>query len=45
MNLFRFGVATEANDFEETEQLDEIWIKNDKGQLIQLEDNYENNKE
>ena len=42
MNLFHFGVATEANDFY-AETLDQIWIKDDKGQLILVEENDDEN--
>ena len=38
MNIFNIGVATEANDYEELDTLDEVWIKNDKGELVKLED-------
>lgn len=38
MILFNFGVATEANNFE-TETLDQVWIKDDKEQLVLMEDN------
>lgn len=45
MILFNFGVATEANDFE-TETLDQVWIKDDNGQLVLMEDkDNESNKE
>lgn len=45
MILFNFGVATEANNFE-TETLDQIWIKDDNGQLVLMEDkDDEDNKE
>lgn len=37
MNFFNFGVATEANNYE-TETTDQIWIKDDNGQLILMED-------
>jgi hypothetical protein len=37
MNLFNlFRVATEPNDYE-TEIEDQVWIRNDKGQLILME--------
>lgn len=39
MPLFRFGVATEPNDYYKDEQTDEIWIRNDEGQLVLVEDN------
>lgn len=38
MGLFNFGVAIEANDYEDENILDEVWIKNDKGELVKLED-------
>jgi len=38
MALFNFGVATEANIHEIFDCQDEIWIKNDKGQLVLMED-------
>ena len=41
MSLFNFGVATEPNDYF-ADMDDQIWIKDDKGQLILLED--ENNE-
>lgn len=45
MILFNFGVATEANNFE-TETFDQVWIKDDNGQLVLMEDNdNESNKE
>ena len=37
MILFNFGVATEANNFE-TETFDQVWIKDDNGQLVLMED-------
>ncbi len=43
MILFNFNVATEPNDFEETDALDEIWIQNDKGVLVKVEDNNASN--
>lgn len=37
MNLFNFfTVATEPNNYE-TKTEDQVWIKNDKGQLILME--------
>lgn len=37
MNLFNlFRVATEPNNYE-TETEDQVWIRNDKGQLILME--------
>ncbi len=37
MNLFNFfTVATEPNDYETITE-DQVWIKNDKGQLILME--------
>lgn len=36
MGLFNFGVATEANDYEINME-DQVWIKNDKGQLVLME--------
>lgn len=37
MALFRFGVATEANDYNvETE--DQIWVKTNDGRLVLVED-------
>jgi len=37
MNLFNlFRVATEPNDYE-IEMEDQVWIKDDKGQLILME--------
>lgn len=45
MNLFHFGTATESNDYY-TETLDQIWIKDDNGQLVLMEDkDDEDNKE
>ena len=37
MSLFYFGVATEPNNFTQKGQKDQVWIKNDKGQLILME--------
>ena len=43
MTFFKFGVATEANNYEEIDKEDEIWICNNNGELILVEDvNYEN---
>lgn len=36
MALFHFGVATEANDYEKFED-DQIYIRNDNGELVLLE--------
>ena len=43
MSLFHFGIATEANNYE-TDTEDQIWIKNDKGELVE-DKSYDNNKE
>lgn len=37
MKLFNFGIATEANNYEAAET-EEIWVKNEQGQLVLVED-------
>ena len=36
MSFFHFGVATEANNYEEIEE-DKIFIRNEEGELVLLE--------
>lgn len=36
MILFNFGIATEPNNYENKEE-DQVWIKDDRGQLILVE--------
>ena len=38
MNFFNFGVAIEANNYE-IETTDQIWLKNEDGQLVLMEEN------
>lgn len=39
MGLFNFGVAIEANNYE-TETEDQVWIKNENGQLVLMEEKH-----
>ena len=38
MALFHFRIATENNNYEDNNTDDQVWIANDNGQLIKVED-------